>query len=105
MPPKQSSCCDRQRPSLATAMRGGSRRLHRTGECAATAGMGQKRRLLVGPCPCLPTGQLDPDERTKDDAGAIQNLVVYHGGMIAHGAGPTPPASRMRAEHRAQEAK
>jgi hypothetical protein len=71
-------------------MRGGSRRLHRTGECAATAGMRQKRRLLVGLCPCLPTGQLDPDERTNDDAGAIQNLVVCHGGMTAHGAGAYP---------------
>ena len=44
----------------------------------------------LGQCPCLPTGQLDPDERTKDDAGAIQNLVVCHGGMTAHGAGAYP---------------
>jgi hypothetical protein len=28
----------------------------------------------LGLCPCLPAGQLDPDERTRDDAGAIQNL-------------------------------
>ena len=36
----------------ATAMRGGFRQLHRTGECTATAGMGQQRRLsefTVGP--------------------------------------------------------
>ena len=44
----------------------------------------QKRRQncktggYLGLCACLPTGQLDTDERTKDDAGAIQNLVVLH---------------------------
>ena len=39
-----------------------------------------------GLCPYLPTGQLDTNELTKDDAGAIQNLVLCHGGMTAHGA-------------------
>jgi hypothetical protein len=38
----------------------------------------------LGQCPCLPAGQLDPNERTKDDAGAIQNLAVRHGGMATH---------------------
>jgi hypothetical protein len=65
--------------------------------------VGQKRRLL-GQCPCLPAGQLDPDERTRDDAGAIQNLVVCHGGMAAHGAGAYPASLAHVAEHRAQEA-
>ena len=45
----------------------------------------------MGLCPCLLTGQLDTDERTKDDAGAIQNLVVCHGGMTAHGVGAGLP--------------
>jgi hypothetical protein len=46
----------------------------------------------LGLCPCLPTGQLDTDERTKDDAGAIRNLVVCHGGTAVYRAG-TYPAS------------
>ena len=60
------------------------------------SGAAKPRRFWVknggylGLCPCLPTGQLDTDERTRDDAGAIQNLVVCHGGMAVHGAGPYP---------------
>jgi len=65
------------------------RLLQRKNDATAMTVVGQKRRLL-GLCPCLPTGQLDTDERTKDDAGAIQNLVVCHGGMTAHGAEAYP---------------
>jgi hypothetical protein len=59
------------------------------------APMKPTRRVLGGICAA--------DERSKDDAGAIQNLGVRHGGMTAHGAG-YPAHWRMWAEHRAQEA-
>ena len=32
---------------------------------------GSKNGRYLGQCPYLPAGQLDPDERTRDDAGAI----------------------------------
>ena len=37
---------------------------------------GSKTAMTSGQCPCLPAGQLDPDERTeRDDAGAIQRPI------------------------------
>jgi len=79
------------RTSRAILLRRSGRRAEaRPGGCAIAAeGRGDRRlacRLsdsystknggYLGQCPCLPAGQLDPDERTEqDDAGAIQNLV------------------------------
>ena len=45
-----------------------------------------------------------PDERTRDDARAIQNWVVCHGGMAVHGAGAYPASLTHVGWHRAQEA-
>jgi hypothetical protein len=62
--------------------------------------MGQKQRLL-GLRPCRPTGQLNPDERTERvDAGAIQNLVVRHGGMACMARGLPRQQRACGAEHR-----
>jgi hypothetical protein len=41
----------------------------------ANFSFGSKNGGCLGQCPRLPTGLLDPDERTRGDAGAIRNLV------------------------------
>jgi hypothetical protein len=52
-------------------------------ERASFSTVSVKNGGYLGQCLCLPGGQLDPDERTGDDAGAIQNLVVCRGGVAA----------------------
>jgi hypothetical protein len=54
------------------------------------AALGQKRRLLGAVYGTFQQVSSTPMNGLEIDAGAIQNLVVCHGGMAVHGARPYP---------------
>lgn len=63
-------------------MRGGSRQLHRTGQCTATAGMGQQRRLSK-----FTVGPLAPNTH-----GQSRRTACYSGsGRVENGRGSLGP--------------
>ena len=67
----------------ATAMRGGFRQLHRTGECTATAGMGQQRRLSE-----FTVGPLAPKTHVRAGALLLRLAVGREMGAVAWGRSP-----------------